>query len=441
MAAGETEPTSPVATWHARSPGQAEPRPPFRFQYMCQRRIAAQRARRRRTQTHPGCGAHSRHTARLPPLSAAAPVGSRQPPDPFIFPFFFFRRGAGQNLGPSTHTPPLPKAAPHPPTPLAKGVSIEKGTAMLERGIKIKRGRKEGGGLGNLGAERGKHAECPHLGSAFEAASFGSEQDIFKVQLEVCVYPGHLAGISWRQRRPRCAPLRCAAPPAEPGRPKPAGRARSLFIGRGERDAAAGPHRFIRSGPVSAAQPAAPSPPSLFPCVAGGETAGDAAPARRPPVRDEARARPPARRLKGKGRAEEMAPPCDRAALALPALVGKPAALGTPLPLPSPRRRADGCGPIAADQPPPPRAARPWGLSAASRPKLCRLVEGRPLPGKLLMEVRACRVLPQALVPQSLLVIRWQWRLRVWPSSRDPLPPGSPELVPNVTAEQSTVRR
>lgn len=112
-----------------------------------------------------------------------------------------------------------------------------------------------------------------------------------------------------------------------------------------------------------------------------------------------------------------MAPPCDRAALALPAPVGKPAALGTPLPLPAPRRRADGCGPMAADQPPPPCAARPWGLSAASRPKLCRLVEGRPLPGKLLMEVRACRVLPQALVPRSLLVILWRWRLRAWPGN------------------------
>lgn len=219
-------------------------------------------------------GAQPAHSA-APPALRSGTCRQQAAPRPFYFPFFFFfRRGAGQNLGPSTHTPPLPKAAPHPPTPLAKGVSIEKGTAMLERGIKIKRGRKEGGGLGNLGAERGKHAECPHLGSAFEAASFGSEQDIFKVQLEVCVYPGHLAGISWRQRRPRCAPLRCAAPPAEPGRPKPAGRARSLFIGRGERDAAAGPHRFIRSGPVSAAQPAAPSPPSLFPCVAGGRRPG-----------------------------------------------------------------------------------------------------------------------------------------------------------------------
>lgn len=38
---------------------------------------------------------------------------------------------------------------------------------------------------------------------------------------------------------PALAPLRCTAPPAEPRRPKPAARARSVFIGRGERGAAA----------------------------------------------------------------------------------------------------------------------------------------------------------------------------------------------------------
>lgn len=223
----------------------------------------------------PGCGAHSRRTVLLPPLSAAAPVGSRQPPDPFIFPFFPPRSGAeprSVHPYPPTHSP-APKssaASTHPPR---KGRFDRGGHGYVRVGDKNKAG-KEGGGLGNLGAERGKHAECPHLGSAFEAASFRSEQDIFKVQLEVCVYPGHLAGISWRQRRPRCAPLRCAAPPAELGRPKPAGRARSLFIGRGERGAAAGPHRFIRSGLVSAVQPAAPSPPSLFPCVAGEDGRG-----------------------------------------------------------------------------------------------------------------------------------------------------------------------
>lgn len=235
--------------------------------------------RARRTQTHPRCGARTRHTAQLtasrPPALRSGTCRQQAAPRPFYFPFFF-RRGAGQNLGSQRPPrppprPPLPKAAPHPPTPLAKGVSTGEGTATLEGGgIKIKRGRKEGGGLGKLGAERGKHAECPHLGSAFEAASFGSEQDIFKVQLEVCVYPGHLAGalLAAAAAPLRCAPLRCAAPPAEPGRPKPAGRARSLFIGCGERGAAAGPHRFIRSGLVSAAQPAVPSPPSLFPCPA-----------------------------------------------------------------------------------------------------------------------------------------------------------------------------
>lgn len=234
--------------------------------------------RARRTQTHPRCGARTRHTAQLtasrPPLSAAAPVGSRQPPDPFIFPFFPPRSGAEPRLAAPAATPappPAPEsstASTHPPR---KGRFDWGGHGYVRGGgIKIKRGRKEGGGLGKLGAERGKHAECPHLGSAFEAASFGSEQDIFKVQLEVCVYPGHLAGalLAAAAAPLRCAPLRCAAPPAEPGRPKPAGRARSLFIGCGERGAAAGPHRFIRSGLVSAAQPAVPSPPSLFPCPA-----------------------------------------------------------------------------------------------------------------------------------------------------------------------------
>lgn len=58
--------------------------------------------------------------------------------------------------------------------------------------------------------------KCPHLCSAFKAASLGSNQDIFKVQFEICVYSGHLAGwvseageealsraaLPWLSRRP-----------------------------------------------------------------------------------------------------------------------------------------------------------------------------------------------------------------------------------------------
>lgn len=60
------------------------------------------------------------------------------------------------------------------------------------------------------------------------------------------------------------------------------------------------------------------------------------------------------------------------------------------------------------------------------------------MPGKLLMEVSACRVLPQARVPGPCLSSSGDGA-----SERGPAlgpPPPTPELVPNVTAEQSANR-
>lgn len=147
----------------------------------------------------------------------------------------------------------------------------------------------EEGGLRKLSVEKGggeKHAGfgCPHLCSAFEAAPLRSDQDIFKVQFEVCVYPRHLAGVSgagavlvaeaaavaallcWLHR-PAC---RAELSRAEPRRPKPAGPAQSVFIGRGHWAPSLNYARAVFS---RAAGRALPRPPPQPPCLSAGQCA------------------------------------------------------------------------------------------------------------------------------------------------------------------------
>lgn len=136
------------------------------------------------------------------------------------------------------------------------------------------------------------------------------------------------------------AGLGCTAPPAEPRRPKPEGRARSLFIGRFIRSAAGRPLPLLlrRAG--------------RWPRVRRWGRGRGRGVRLQPPVQGEAR-RGHRRRLKGKARAEQMAPPCARAAYSRP--WGSPprgcADILFPLPL------SDTRGTVA-DLWPPPRPAR-----------------------------------------------------------------------------------